>query len=122
MTAVDATETTTWTKVCTLDQIPRELGVAALVGDTQIAIFRTFDDTLYALGNIDPKMNAAVMARGIVGTRGDTPTVASPLLKQVYSLETGQCLDDETLSLPSFGVRIVDGTVEVAVPAEASAA
>ncbi|MFY1635938.1 nitrite reductase (NAD(P)H) small subunit [Solwaraspora sp. WMMB335] len=34
-----------------------------------------------------------VMSRGIVGARGDVPTVASPLHKQVYGLRTGQCLD-----------------------------
>jgi nitrite reductase (NADH) small subunit len=53
------------------------------------------------------------MARGLVGTRGDASTVASPIYKQVFNLATGQCLDDETVSLRSWPVRIVDGMVEV---------
>lgn len=126
MTTIDTSaeasmDATTWTRVCSFDQLTPERGVAALVGATQVALFRTFDDALYALGNIDPVMGAAVMSRGIVGTRGETPTVASPLLKQVYSLETGLCLDDETLSLPSYPVRVVDGAVEVGVAAERGA-
>jgi nitrite reductase (NADH) small subunit len=50
-----------------------------------------------------------------VGTRGDIPTVASPLLKQVFDLRTGTCLDDETASVPVFAVRKGDGQVEVGI-------
>ena len=32
---------------------------------------------------------------------------------QVFDLATGQCLDDESVSLRSWPVRVVDGTVEV---------
>jgi len=123
MTTVETSaEATIWTNVCRFDQLTRERGVAALIGSTQVAIFRTFDDQIFAISNIDPKMGAAVMSRGIVGTRGETPTVASPLLKQVYSLETGVCLDDDTLRLTCYPVRLVEGAVEVAVTSGVSAA
>jgi nitrite reductase (NADH) small subunit len=49
-----------------------------------------------------------------VGTRGDIPTVASPLHKQVFDLRTGACLDDDTAAARVFGVRLRDGLVEVA--------
>jgi nitrite reductase (NADH) small subunit len=114
-------ETTTWTTVCSFSSLTRERGVAALIGTTQVAIFRTFDDELYALSNIDPFTGAAVLSRGIVGTRGKIPTVASPLLKQVFSLETGEYLEDPTVVVTSYPVRIVDGNVEIGVPAEAGA-
>lgn len=107
------TTTPQWVKVCRLASLPPERGVAALVGVTQVAIFRTFDGALYALDNIDPFTSAAVLSRGIVGTRGPIPTVASPLLKQVFSLETGQCLDDETVRVPTYRVRTVDDEVEL---------
>ena len=42
----------------------------------------------------DPHTGAPVMARGIVGSRGDRPTIASPLHKQVYDLGTGECFSD----------------------------
>ena len=112
MTTVDER---TWTAVCRFDALTPERGVAALIADTQVAIFRTFDHTLYALGNIDPFTGAAVLARGIVGDRAGEPTVASPLHKQVFSLVTGRCLDDGALSVPTYPARLVDGVVEVTV-------
>ena len=33
------------------------------------------------------------MLAGIVGSRGDDATVASPMYKQVFDLRTGECLD-----------------------------
>ncbi len=103
----------TWTAVCRYDELLPERGVAALIGTGQVALFRTFDGSLYAIGNQDPFTGACVLSRGIVGTRGDIPTVASPLQKQVFDLRTGACLDDQTASVPVFAVRERDGQVEV---------
>ena len=47
-----------------------ERGVAALVEGEQVALFRTFDGALYAIGNQDPFTGAFVLSRGIVGTQG----------------------------------------------------
>ena len=103
----------TWTAVCQYDDLQPERGVAALLGTEQVAVFRTFDGSLYAIGNQDPFTGAFVLSRGIVGTRGTTPTVASPLHKQVFDLRTGACLDDETAAVPVFAVRQRAGQVEV---------
>ncbi|WP_084102163.1 nitrite reductase small subunit NirD [Demequina sp. NBRC 110051] len=78
--------------VCTYDRLTPDLGVAALIGDTQVAIFRLADGTVHAVQNLDPFSGAHVMSRGITGTRGDAPTIASPIYKQVFSLLTGECL------------------------------
>jgi nitrite reductase (NADH) small subunit len=43
--------------------------------------------------------------------------VASPLGKQVFALRTGVCLDDESVSVASYGVRVVERIVEVFFPA-----
>ncbi|WP_020392547.1 nitrite reductase small subunit NirD [Kribbella catacumbae] len=99
--------------VCGYDQLLPERGVAALIGDRQIALFRTFDGTVFALGNQDPVSGANVMSRGIVGSRGDVQTVASPMFKQVYDLRTGICLDDPGLVLTVYPVRVTDGQVIV---------
>ena len=103
----------TWRAVCRYDDLLPERGVAALIGAGQVALFRAFDGSLYAIGNQDPFTGACVLSRGIVGTRGDIPTVASPLHKQVFDLRTGACLDDQTVSVPVFAVRERDGQVEV---------
>jgi nitrite reductase (NADH) small subunit len=102
-----------WTVVCRYRDLQPERGVAALIGGVQVALFRAFDGTVYAIGNQDPFTGAYVLSRGIVGSRGEIPTVASPLHKQVFDLRTGTCLDDETAAAGSYDVRIRDGLVEV---------
>ena len=99
--------------VCEYDVLLPERGVAALLGEVQIALFRTHDGEVFAIGNQDPFSGANVMSRGIVGSRGDVPTVASPMFKQVFSLRTGECLDDPDVSLPVYPVEVVDGQVVV---------
>jgi nitrite reductase (NADH) small subunit len=103
----------TWTPICPYDRLEPERGVAALLGDMQVAIFRTHDGTLHAIDNFDPYARANVLSRGIVGSRGDVPTVASPMHKQVYDLRTGACLDLPGVSVRTFPVRCRDGVVEV---------
>lgn len=103
----------TWVAVCPYDRLEPERGVAALVDGHQVALFRCHDGRLYAVDNLDPIAGAHVMSRGIVGTRGDVPTVASPLHKQVYDLRTGACLDRPGVQLSTFDVRERDGLVEI---------
>ncbi len=106
-----------WTPVCSVADLTPGRGVAALVGDEQVALFLLGHNEdgpiLRAVGNIDPFGRAAVMSRGLVGNRGDVPTVASPLLKQVFSLDTGVCLDDESHGLPVYKVRVEDGLIAI---------
>jgi nitrite reductase (NADH) small subunit len=104
--------------VCRLDQVPVERGVAALVGQEQVALFRTVNGRVHALGNRDPFSGAMVLARGIVGSRGETATVASPMYKQVFDLASGVCLDDPEVAVPTYPVQVRNGTVEVSVSAQ----
>ncbi|MEM6451612.1 MAG: nitrite reductase small subunit NirD [Cyanobacteria bacterium P01_D01_bin.105] len=108
------TESVSWVTVCALDAIAPNTGVNALVGKDQVAIFRIGEtDEVYATGNFDPFSKAFVMSRGILGDRQGTLKVASPIYKQNFSLETGVCLDDETISLPVYPIRIVDHQVQI---------
>lgn len=104
-----------WTTACRLDALLPGRGVAVLLpGAEQVALFLLSDQTLAAVSNIDPFARAAVMSRGLTGDRRGEPTVASPLLKQVFSLRDGRCLDDESRSLTVYDVRVSNGTVEIA--------
>lgn len=119
MTALDdRTATSTgWITVCPLERLIPGRGVAVLRPDgTQVAVFLLEDGALHAIGNVDPFSGAAVLSRGLVGDRGGEPTVASPLLKQVFSLRTGRCLDDGTRAVTLHQV-FVDGTVVRVGPA-----
>ncbi|HZE66076.1 MAG TPA: nitrite reductase small subunit NirD [Sporichthyaceae bacterium] len=104
---------TDWVDVIAEADLEVELGVPALVGSEPVAVFRTWDGGLYAVSNLDPRTGASVIARGIVGSRGDVPTVASPLYKEVFDLRTGMCLDDPAKRLAHFEVRVLDGVVQV---------
>lgn len=104
---------TGWHRVCAVTDLEPAWGEAALIAGRQVALFRTVSGEVYAVGHEDPATGAHVMARGITGSRGSRPTVASPLHKEVYDLRTGECLGTPALRLPTFGTRIVDGYIEV---------
>jgi nitrite reductase (NADH) small subunit len=107
---------TTGTVVCHYDDLEPERGVAALVDGVQVAIFRLHDGLVLAVDHHDPFCGANVIARGIVGSRGETPTVASPMYKQVFDLTTGTCLDDPAVRLATHPVTVGhDGLVRVRV-------
>jgi len=103
----------TWVMVCRYDHLVPELGVAALVEGEQVALFRTFDGMLHAIGNRDPFSGAYVLSRGIVGSAGATATVASPVFKQVFDLGTGRCLSDPEVGVPVHDVRRTGTAVEI---------
>jgi len=92
-------------KVCCLDDIVPDTGVAALVGEQQIAVFR-IDQKIYAIGNRDPFSGANVLSRGIVGDMNGELVVASPVYKQHFSLLTGRCMEDETVSVPVYRASV----------------
>lgn len=50
-----------------------------------------------------------------MGDVAGAPTVASPLYKQRFDLRTGRCLDDETINVRTWPVRITGDHIEVAV-------
>ncbi|SDR25349.1 nitrite reductase small subunit NirD [Thermostaphylospora chromogena] len=102
-----------WTPVCAYTDLLPERGACVLLDGRQIAVFRCFDGSLYAVGNRDPFSGAYVLSRGIVGTRGGEPMVVSPMHKQAFSLVTGRCLDDPRVSIPTYPIRLADGLVEV---------
>lgn len=101
--------------VCRLEDLEPFFGEAALVDGVQIALIRVPGDRIFAVSQWDDVARANVMARGIVGTKQGRPTLASPIHKQVYDLETGECLSQEGPRLEAFEVRIDDGRVAVVV-------
>ncbi|GAA1527092.1 NAD(P)H-dependent nitrite reductase small subunit [Microbacterium ginsengiterrae] len=87
--------TATAVRVCGIGDLEVERGRAALIGADQVALFLLDDGSVHAVSNLDPYSGANVISRGIVGTRGDAPTIASPMYKQVFDLRTGACLDTQ---------------------------
>ena len=104
----------TWTTVCKLDALLPNVGVRALLGDSQVAVFKlSGSDEIFAIDAFDPFSNAPVLSRGIVGDVKGRLVVASPIYKQHFDLKTGQCLEDDSVAVRTFAVRVVDGQVQV---------
>ena len=91
-------------------------GVGVLLPDgAQVALFRLDDGSLHAVGNIDPFSGAAVMSRGIVGDRSGRACVQTPIKKQAFAFDDGECLDDPSISVLVYRTRLTaDGDVQVA--------
>lgn len=108
------TDTLNWTAVCAAEDILPNTGVCALVSGQHVAIFRVGRDQFFAIDNVDPKSNASVLSRGLVGNLGDRTVVASPLYKNHFDLRNGECLESPELSVRAHEVRIDSGRVLVA--------
>ena len=105
-----------WVDVCDYQRLQPGRGVCALVAGEQVAIFRVAPgDELLAISNYDPFSKAFVLSRGIVGSKGDVVKVASPVYKQNFDLRTGRCLDDPSVQLRTYPVKVEDRRVKVGV-------
>jgi nitrite reductase (NADH) small subunit len=107
-----------WLTVCSVEDLQDGLGVCALVDGQQVAIFYMADTGntnpgLYAIDNYDPFGKANVLSRGLVGDIKGQPVVASPLYKQHFNLQTGGCLEDDSVSVPVYACRIDNGKVQI---------
>ncbi len=104
-----------WQPVCRVVELEVDRGVTALVHGQAIAIFRTADDAVYALGNHDPfaRGGNGGIAKGIVGRREGVPFVGSPTHRHAFDLRTGRCLDDLHVAVPAYSVKVVEGVVMV---------
>ncbi|MBG6084336.1 nitrite reductase small subunit NirD [Zhihengliuella flava] len=108
---------TTWAQACWLDDLKPGWGEAAWINGQQIALLRFADGSLFAVTQKCPRTGANVMARGIMGSRNINGelvhTIASPLHKEVYRLDTGECLNAADVDLLVYPVRVVDARVLV---------
>lgn len=108
-----AAEKLNWEAVCRREDLVAQSGVCARVGEAQVALFYLpgEEQQVYALNNRDPIGGANVLSRGIVGDVGGRLVVASPLYKQHFDLNTGECLEESGVSVEAYKVRIEGDTV-----------
>lgn len=108
-----------WVKICLVEELPVDRGVIILAHGQAIAVFRTADDQVYALGNHEPYGRSAAIkgvkgiAGGIVGSRAGVPFVALPRNRRAFDLRTGRCLEDHSVRVPAYDTKTVDGYVHV---------
>lgn len=105
---------TQWTTICALSDIAPNTGVCALYGGEQVALFRRGStDTVYAVSNYDPIGKANVLSRGLIGFLQNRTVIASPLYKQHFDLNNGECLEQEETSIKVYPVRVNNGQIEL---------
>ncbi len=103
-----------WTPICDETLLIPDTGLCAKIGEAHVAIFKSeATGELYAFDNVDPFTKASVLSRGLIGEAAGEIYVASPLLKQKFRLKDGLCLDNESIQLTCYPIRVLDGIIEI---------
>jgi nitrite reductase (NAD(P)H) len=111
-----------WRKICRMDalkpsQTAETASAAIMYGATQLAIFYTQRQGLFATQNMCPHKRAFVLSDGLLG---DTPTgdlyVSCPLHKRNFALNGGKCLTDENYGIITFDAKEEDGFIFIRLP------
>ena len=106
--------TTEWHRVGAARDFPKNSGACVKLGQKQIAVYRfDRDGKWFATDNLCPHKQEMVLSRGLLGEAGNRPFVACPLHKKRYSLEDGQCLDQEEFKIQTYAVKVEDGFVYI---------
>ncbi len=117
-TSSNVTQEKQWITICELNDILPTMGRGALLDGKQIAIFRVINtagiETLYAIDNFCPFSKVNTLSRGITGSLNGKTVVASPLYKQHFDLSTGICLEDESVKVNTYSVRLNGTTIQLA--------
>ncbi|MCL1057956.1 nitrite reductase small subunit NirD [Shewanella gelidimarina] len=100
-----------WVTICEESALPANRGVAAWVAGRAVAVFHLGEAGIFAIDNIDPATGVSVLSRGLLCELNNELFVASPIHKQHYSLTTGQCLENEALSVDIFEIKRQSGNV-----------
>ncbi|WP_417530760.1 nitrite reductase small subunit NirD [Marinobacter lipolyticus] len=113
---------TRWDSVCKVEDLVPESGVAVWTEDGPVAVFYLPHrlPALFAVSHTDPFSGSNVLARGITGDIKGEPVVASPLYKQHFSLVTGQCLENQDVSIKTYPVLLDGDRIRLEVPAAQS--
>ena len=104
-----------WTVIGQLGEIPRQGArvVATAVGD--IAVFRSLDDSVFAVEDNCPHKGGK-LSQGIVHGHA----VTCPLHNWVIDLQSGEAAAPDVGCARRFAVKVEDGRVLLSVPGAAS--
>ncbi|MGZ8270378.1 MAG: nitrite reductase small subunit NirD [Methylophilus sp.] len=99
-----------WTKICPLNEIPKLGSRVVRTENTDIGIFRTEDDRVFALNNSCPHKGGP-LSQGIV--YGDK--VACPLHSWKISLVDGKAEEPDVGKTACYQIKVEDGVVYLEV-------
>jgi NAD(P)H-dependent nitrite reductase large subunit/NAD(P)H-dependent nitrite reductase small subunit len=112
-----AADERSWVALAKVSEVPRDGGIAARYGKTEIAIFNfATRGEWFASQNLCPHKRQMVLARGILGDMASKPKVACPLHKNTFDLRSGACLNGDLPALTTFPVKVEGDDVLVYLP------
>jgi nitrite reductase (NADH) large subunit len=112
-----ATTQSTWVRLARVSEVPRDGGIAARYGQSEIAIFNfATRGEWFATQNLCPHKQQLVLARGILGDTSSRPKVACPLHKNAFDLGSGACLNGDLPALTTFPIKVEGDDVLVYLP------
>ena len=91
-----------------VDEIPVGEGRTFALGDEQIAVFRLRDGSLRAVDAVCPHKGGP-LADGLADER----VVVCPLHNHTFDMCTGTEVSGAEMSVRSYGVEVVDGTIRI---------
>ena len=113
------TWTLSWVDVGAVGDFVPGGGAAVLVSKSQLAVYNVADKW-FCCQNFSPKNRTFAMSRGIVGDKKGVPSVADPVHKTVFSLATGECINEPgEFSVLTFRAKEKSGRVLLELPAAA---
>ncbi|WP_159652999.1 nitrite reductase small subunit NirD [Vibrio atypicus] len=98
-------------KVCELSELPPYQGRTVIHDGEQVALFNVPGIGIYAVQHWDPIGKAFVISRGIVGDINGHLCVASPLYKQHFKLDSGECVEYPEVSLKTWKVSVENSDI-----------
>lgn len=108
-----------WHCLCRRHQLVANAGIVAWFAGAQIALFylphTEQGERLFAIHNRDPQSGANVIGHGMLGQLKGELVVASPLYKQHFRLQDGQCLEQPEQQLAVWPVRLDGDQVQIRV-------
>src|SRR5215217_879793 len=106
----------TWHIACEVSDIPEDGGGCALIDGKQIAIFNfARRGEWYATDNQCPHRQQMAVSRGMIGSHEGEPKVACPFHKKTFSLQSGQCLNDDSYKINTFPVMVKENLVYIGI-------
>lgn len=98
-----------WIEIGTLSAIPRRGARCINTPEGKIAVFRTQDDSIYAIDNRCPHRGGP-LNEGIV----HGASVTCPLHNWVFDLATGKALGADEGQVRTYTVQVMDGRIFIA--------
>ena len=104
---------TDWTEIGDIEDIPRQGARVIRTAQGDIAVFRTAADEVFALRDRCPHRGGP-LSQGIVSGK----KVTCPLHNWNILLDSGEAVAPDQGCAATFSVKLVDGRVYLALPAE----